>query len=238
MAEEKTTTVADLLAKSDTGTLVRHRSGVWSYPGAPMDPSGTNLRIPVESVTDADIQAGLLDGSFVAAGMGPENRVTAIRAAPAEGEVRMGFVSSARAGSVEAATELPVGSRPTHDAGARRTSQLEVETIAGRASRGEPLRQEGDDFGNEARAPIDPGSGKAIPVELLAAQQAGGLEPGDPGPVTPGSASPARTAEGDETKRPGMAEEPASADARRAQRSAEARPAAPPATPAKPSQRR
>lgn len=55
--------LADLAAKGN-GTLVRHDPGHWSYPGAPSDPAASNLHLPMESVSQSEVDAALADGAW------------------------------------------------------------------------------------------------------------------------------------------------------------------------------
>lgn len=41
--------------------------GCWSYGGAPLDARATNLRVPLENVADARVQAALTTGAWIAA---------------------------------------------------------------------------------------------------------------------------------------------------------------------------
>ena len=110
------------LAAKGGGNLVRHPgSGVWSYPGAPMDNSGTNVHLPVEYVTDAEVRAALDAGELhPIMGDGNSVRVRGSNNAPPIA------ISMAMAGSPEVGTELPIGSRPSHDAGMKRFSPEET----------------------------------------------------------------------------------------------------------------
>jgi hypothetical protein len=108
-----------LAAKAD-GVLVRNGS-VWTYPGAPMDRSGTNLRLPLEYVTDETVQAALADGSL-SPGVHDASGVIAVRVT-AEGMPRA--ITMAQAGTSEAGTELPPNSRPEHDAARATPEEIE-----------------------------------------------------------------------------------------------------------------
>ncbi len=105
--------VQELLKKGD-GTLVRTH-GVWSYPGAPLDPSGTNLRLPIDHVSDNEVRAALGDETLVVAIANPDGSPLAVRV-KGDGPTRV--LTAAQAGTAEAGTELPVGSHPSVDAGA------------------------------------------------------------------------------------------------------------------------
>ena len=107
-------TIASLLDKGD-GVLTK-RAGVWTYPGAPNDRSGTNLVLPVEFVSEAAVQDALTKGDVVPRATDTMGVVTSVGRPSIEGApVRV--INMMLAGSVEAATELPLNSRPTHDAG-------------------------------------------------------------------------------------------------------------------------
>lgn len=121
----KAATVESLLDKGQ-GTLIK-RGTVWSYPGAPEDSSGTNLRVPLEVVSDAAVQDAIRDGFLVHKMVDSFGVATAVVRAPAEGET-VRLVSLVQAGSVEAATEMPRGARPTHDAG-RRLDKVDEERL-------------------------------------------------------------------------------------------------------------
>lgn len=152
--------MADLKALADkgNGVLVK-RGAVWSYAGAELDASGTNLRLPVDYVSDADVQAAIRDGSFMAAVSDPFGSVTAVRLA-GEGVIA---VTAGLAGTAEMGTELPINSRVENDAGARVVSQADIEAqaiaglpgegreIPGRDPSEDPRRRDGDPgpFGKE-----------------------------------------------------------------------------------------
>lgn len=124
------------LAEKGNGILVK-RGTVWSYAGAELDTSGTNLRLPVEYVSDADVQAALRDGSFMAAVTDPYGTVTSVRVA-GEGVVA---VTAGLAGTAEMGTELPVNSRVENDAGAGVVTQAEIErqTVEGLPGEGSEI---------------------------------------------------------------------------------------------------
>ncbi|MCX4195112.1 hypothetical protein OMR07_05615 [Methylobacterium organophilum] len=134
-----TTSKADFQALADkgAGSLVKV-SGVWSYPGAPVDSSGSNLQLPVEYVSDADVQEGLRDGTLVAAVNDPYGNVSAVRIAQ-EGVT---VVPAGLTGTAEMGTELPPGSRPEHDAGRQPITQVEAEqqTVAGLPGEGAEVK--------------------------------------------------------------------------------------------------
>lgn len=97
------------------GTILRQFApGIWSYPGAPMDPSGTNVKLPVDYTTEAEINEGIEDGTLVVSALGNDlSRSSVSLAANFSGRVH----TPVTAGTVEASTQLPPGSQPTHDAG-------------------------------------------------------------------------------------------------------------------------
>lgn len=121
MADEKATTLKDLIKKGD-GVLIK-RNGVWTYPACANDPSGTNLVLPTEFVCDAEVTKALSEGDLRAAITSPTGTVSAVRLIDDETAV----LSSGQAGSPEMGTELPAGSRVELDAGAGKTSAAEVE---------------------------------------------------------------------------------------------------------------
>ncbi|MCX5496445.1 hypothetical protein OSH11_17190 [Kaistia dalseonensis] len=104
------------LALKGEGILSRHRSGVWSYPGAPLDPSATNLVLPVEYVTEQQIREALAGTDYAVITKDPLHEPLAIRLL-GDGEVARPAISNAMAGSAEAGTEVPKNYRPEHDAG-------------------------------------------------------------------------------------------------------------------------
>lgn len=87
------------LAGKGDGVLTKVGS-VWTYPGCPIDPSGTNLRLPMEYVSDADVQELLRDGSASAATLDASGNALAVRF---DGAGRA--VTAAQIGTVDAATE-------------------------------------------------------------------------------------------------------------------------------------
>jgi hypothetical protein len=125
MASSDNKAVTDLAAKAG-GVLIR-QGAVWTYPGAPMDPSGTNMRLPLEYVTDAQVSAALEANALVAATVAPGGFVTAVQVA---GDAVRPVVSTALAGTAEASTELRVGSRPSIDAGTVPASAADAERQA------------------------------------------------------------------------------------------------------------
>lgn len=107
-------TIASLLEKGD-GVLTK-RANVWTYPGAPNDRSGTNLVLPLEFVSEAAVQEALKKGDVVARATDTMGVVTSV-GRPAAENAPIRVINMMTAGSVDAATELPPNSRPTHDAG-------------------------------------------------------------------------------------------------------------------------
>lgn len=116
------------LAAKGEGKVIRHRSGVWTYPGCATDPTGTNVVYPTEYVREDRIRAALAGDAFVVAMMDVANEPVAIQLRLAGSP----FVpmSMARAGTADAGTELPPNSIPTRDAGAVLDSAPEVERVA------------------------------------------------------------------------------------------------------------
>jgi hypothetical protein len=114
------------LAKKGDGALVRSGS-VWTYPGAEMDRSGTNLRLPVEYVTDAEVQEALGAGHLTASVHGLDGQVAAVRVAK-DGEGPTA-IPMTMVGTSEAGTELPPNSRPTHDAAKATPAEIEGDKL-------------------------------------------------------------------------------------------------------------
>jgi hypothetical protein len=140
--------MADFKALADKGPGVLVKSGgVWTYPGAPLDTSGTNLVLPLEYVSDADVQAALAGGDLVSAVVDPFGAVTAVRVSG--GEVKA--VTAGLAGSAEMGTELPPNSRVEHDAGRAVISQAEAERQAVEGLPGEGAEIAGRDKDNDPR---------------------------------------------------------------------------------------
>ena len=125
MAKSTTTEVATINSLLAKGNVLVKRGSVWSYPGSPNDRSGTNLVMPLDYVTDAEVQEALASGDLVVAAVDTYGGVAAVKAKPAEGET-VRIVNPALAGTAEAGTEMPVNSRPTHDAG---RSDVEAEYV-------------------------------------------------------------------------------------------------------------
>ena len=146
------------LADKGPGVLVK-MGGVWTYPGAPVDLSGTNLKLPLEYVSDADVQDALRGGDLVAAVTDPFGHVTSVRISG--GDVIA--VTAGLAGTAEMGTELPPNSRVENDAGSIALTQAQVEKatvaglpgeggeIPGREDASDPRRRDGDKgpFGKE-----------------------------------------------------------------------------------------
>ncbi len=132
-------TVASLLDKGD-GVLMK-RANVWTYPSCPNDRSGTNLVLPAEFVSEAAVQEALKSGDVVAKATDTMGVVTSV-ARPAAENAPVRVVNMMQAGSVEAATELPPNSRPTHDAGRsdRPVDAAKAQTIVEAAKVPVPVR--------------------------------------------------------------------------------------------------
>lgn len=127
MSEKKSTTSFEALAAKGDGVLVK-RGDVWTYPTAEMDGSGTNLRLPVEYVTDTEVQEALRSGGLNPVTTLPSGAVMSVRV-KGDGEAPAA-ISVAQAGTPEAGTELPHNSRPSHDAGMKRMTQGDAERLA------------------------------------------------------------------------------------------------------------
>jgi hypothetical protein len=125
-----TSKVHELAAKGD-GMLVR-RGNVWSYPGASIDASGTNLHLPVEYVTDEEVQAALGTGDMFAVTRTADNQVLSVRIKDGD-EDAPAVLTTAQAGTADAGTELPANSRPSHDAGKSTITSAEASEQAARA---------------------------------------------------------------------------------------------------------
>jgi hypothetical protein len=121
----KETTFAALAGKGD-GILIK-RGTVWTYPAAEIDRSGTNVQLPLEYVTDAEVQEALRGGELHPATTGPGGDVLSVRLS--DGDVKAA-ISVAQAGTPEAGTELPPNSRPSHDAGMKSMSAADAERLA------------------------------------------------------------------------------------------------------------
>ncbi|GGC90447.1 hypothetical protein [Chelatococcus reniformis] len=113
MAEKKQNGAAALAKKGD-GVLTRVGS-VWTHPGCAIDPSGTNLRLPSEYVSDAEVREMLQAGDLVGVTQTVGGELLSVRL---KGDAGTVVLTTAQAGTAEAGTELPSNSRPTHDAGA------------------------------------------------------------------------------------------------------------------------
>lgn len=151
MAESSSTFRA--IAEKGEGVLVRHPSGVWTYPDAPMDTSGTNLRLPQEYVSDAEVQKALAEGHLLGVTNDPGSGLRSVRLKAGKGDEAI-VMSVAAAGTAEAGTELPPNSRPSMDAGAKVMTAEEAAAAAERSMAS--LRPVGAVEGGEARkAPSD-----------------------------------------------------------------------------------
>jgi hypothetical protein len=121
---------SDEIFEKGGGTIVRV-GNVWTYPGCPMDNSGTNLRLPIESIPHDDVQAWIRDGDVLPAALDHNQRLVAVRQKPADPEAPSPPVLlSTQAGTPEAGTELPIGSHPALDAGRRAVSPAEAALAA------------------------------------------------------------------------------------------------------------
>lgn len=85
------TDLAALAAKDPAGKgrlwFVRD-ANAWSYAGCAVDPRGSNLKVPVETVPDARVKAALGDGSWMGAVIDVNVvpiRILAVQATPAPG---------------------------------------------------------------------------------------------------------------------------------------------------------
>jgi hypothetical protein len=125
MAEQQAATVDGLLSKEGGSGILSKRGGVWSTPETPIDPSGTNLRLPIEYVSDEEVQKAIHDGEVVVITIGSDNLPYAVRRKPEEGEVVLTMQAS-QAGTAEAGTELPKNSHPSQDAGTKRMTPDEA----------------------------------------------------------------------------------------------------------------
>jgi hypothetical protein len=123
--QEHEHTVDGILSKEGGTGILSKRGGVWAAPEAPLDLSGTNLRLPLEYVSDEDVQKGIQDGSLVVITIGSDNLPYAVRKKPEKDEVVM-VVGAAQAGTAEAGTELPPNSKPSQDAGTKRMTPDEA----------------------------------------------------------------------------------------------------------------
>jgi hypothetical protein len=155
MSETKALTFQELAAKGD-GVLVK-RGNVWTYPNAENDRSGTNLVLPLEYVSDAEVKKALQEGHLHAATaqMGGEVlsvRLKGIGAAPK-------VLNVVQAGTPEAGTELPPGSRVEHDAGKRTATAEELERSA--AAQAKALKPEGAEVRHRRPHGIEPTSADA-----------------------------------------------------------------------------
>jgi hypothetical protein len=117
-----TMSVKELIKKGDG--LLSRRSGVWTYPGCANDTSGTNLVLPLEYVSDVEVQKALADGDIVAAVMSPAGVVTSVRLAAEDAPA---VILAGQAGTPEMGTEWPEGARVESDAGAGPVKARDVE---------------------------------------------------------------------------------------------------------------
>lgn len=137
MANKSVPATIETLLEKGGGVLLK-RGLVWTYPGALNDPSGTNLKIPLESVPDAAVQEALSQGALVTRVADITGAPTSVARAPADGELPVRMMNVAEAGSVEMGTELPLNSRPTHDAGRKPDSASPV-VVTGSATEPKPV---------------------------------------------------------------------------------------------------
>lgn len=126
-------TVDGILGKEGGSGVLSKRGGVWAAPESPIDNSGTNLRLPLEYVSEEEVQKAIHDGSVVVVAIGSDNLPFAVRKKPEEGEVVMTLPAS-QAGTAEAGTELPKNSHPSQDAGTKRITPDEAARISERLS--------------------------------------------------------------------------------------------------------
>jgi hypothetical protein len=118
-------TADGIMSKEGGSGILSKRGGVWAAPESPIDPSGTNLRLPLEYVSDEEVQKGIHDGSLVVITIGSDGLPYAVRKKPGKDEPVM-TMSAAQAGTAEAGTELPPNSKPSQDAGTRRMTPDEA----------------------------------------------------------------------------------------------------------------
>lgn len=133
MPEGSAPTVEGLMGKEGGSGILAKRHGVWAPPETPIDPSGTNLRLPVEYVSDEEVQKGIHDGNLVVITIGSDNLPYAVRKKPEKDEVVM-TMGAAQAGTAEAGTELPPNSHPSQDAGTKRMTPDEAARMTERLS--------------------------------------------------------------------------------------------------------
>jgi len=120
------------LAELGDGVLSRHHTGVWSYPGAPLDPHATNLVMPIAHVSEAEVREALAAGDVVVVSMNSMNEPLAVRVLSADQKPPR-ILTGAMAGSPEAGTEVPENYRPTHDAGSVPVSPAAAARLAERS---------------------------------------------------------------------------------------------------------
>lgn len=94
---------AQALAAKGNGVLVKTGS-VWSYSGAPLDPSGTNLRLPLEYVQQSEIDEAVASGDAVVTTRDFSGLPLAVQFG---GEEPARVLLPHQVGTVEASTELP-----------------------------------------------------------------------------------------------------------------------------------
>lgn len=130
MTEKNQASAVHALIKKGDGVLVK-RGNVWTYAGAPIDRSGTNLQLPEEYITEAEVHKLLASGELVAATHSAMHDVLSVRLKN-DGDAIS--ITTAQAGTADAGTELPRNSRPEQDAGARQLTPAEAAAAAERAA--------------------------------------------------------------------------------------------------------
>jgi hypothetical protein len=88
---------------------------------------GTNLRLPVEYVTDAEVQEALGAGHLTASVHGFDGQAHGVRIAKDANFPNA--LTLATVGTSEAGTELPPNSRPTHDAAKATPKEIEEDKL-------------------------------------------------------------------------------------------------------------
>lgn len=144
---EKSATFGDLASKGE-GVLVK-RGSVWTYPSCETDRSGTNIQLPVEYVSDAEVQQALRDGKLHPTTTDGVGAPVSVRVADGDAPVAISVVM---AGTPEAGTELPPGSRPSVDAGMKPATAEDVHRVAAQT------RQQVKPEGSEQRQPSTGGN--------------------------------------------------------------------------------
>lgn len=127
---EKSATYRDLASKGE-GVLVK-RGSVWTYPSCETDRSGTNIQLPTEYVSDAEVQQALRDGKAYPATTDGTGAPVFVRVT--DGDIPAS-ISVVQAGTPEAGTELPPNSRPTHDAGMKPLTEDDAQPLAAQQTR-------------------------------------------------------------------------------------------------------